>query len=263
MTESIAIQRDPIEVAEREVVFGCGSLRDAEVTVCITLYNYESHIVEALESVHEQTLERLGLVVLDDASTDRSAKSVERWLQAFGGRFSGACLTRHARNAGLARARNGAIDTAESDYVMVLDADNHLHRRCVERLLRSLEDSAHGFAYSVVERFGELQGLMGTSSWCSELLAKGNYIDAMALLRKQTWRLVGGYNRMVVGGWEDYDFWCKCVEQGIRGLFVPELLARYRQHRTSMLATETERGQNSRRVRTEMMERHPWLDLGV
>jgi glycosyltransferase involved in cell wall biosynthesis len=250
-----------IELADREVVFECGALVDSEATVCITLYNYELHIVQALESVYEQTLPRLGLVVLDDASTDASGERTEQWMRAFGRRFAGACLARHVRNAGLARARNGAIDAARSEYVMVLDADNQLHARCVERMLRSLEASDHGFAFSVIERFGELHGLMGTSSWSVELLSKGNYVDAMALLRKATWRRIGGYNRMNVGGWEDYDFWCKCVEAGITGLFIPELLARYRQHRTSMLATETERGANSQRVRAEMMERHPWLDL--
>lgn len=263
MSANAVLVPGPIELAEREVVFECGSLADAAATVCITLYNYESHIVETLESAYEQTLAPLGIVVLDDASTDAGGAHAERWMRAFGGRFAGACLARHVRNGGLARARNGAIDAARSDYVMVLDADNHLHPRCVERLLQSLSDAPHGFAYSILERFGDFEGLMGTSSWSVELLSKGNYIDAMALLRKSTWRRVGGYNRMNVGGWEDYDFWCKCVEAGIDGLFVPEILARYRQHRTSMLATETERGANSLRVRAEMKERHPWLELGA
>ena len=49
-----------------------------------------------LESVHEQTLERLGLVVLDDRSADDGPERVERWLRQHGGRFSGARLARHA-----------------------------------------------------------------------------------------------------------------------------------------------------------------------
>ena len=218
----------PIELAPRDLVFESGSLAAADATVCVTLYNYEAHILDALESAFAQTLPALGLVVLDDASTDGGPARVERWMRASSARFAGLCLARHATNAGLARARNGAIDLARSPFVMVLDADNELHPRCVQRLHSSLAASEFGFAYSIIERFGDLQGLMGTAGWSHELLRGGNYIDAMALLRKSTWERVGGYNRMKIGGWEDYDFWCKCVEAGIDGLLVPEILCRYR-----------------------------------
>ena len=250
-----------ISLAPRDTVFEAGSLTEAEATVCVTLYNYEAHILEALESVYTQTLPRLGLVVLDDGSSDGGPARVERWLRVSAGRFTGALLARHRRNAGLARARNGAIDAARSPFVMVLDADNQLYPRGVERLLRGLEASDSGFAYSILERFGEHRGLMGTASWSVDLLSTGNYVDAMSLLRRSTWEHVGGYERMRISGWEDYDFWCKCVEARIDGLFVPEILCRYRTHRSSMLATETNRGANAARVRREIRERHPWLSL--
>ncbi len=256
MTEPAAI-----EVAPREIVYESGSLAAADATICVTLYNYEAHILDALESAFAQTLPALALVVLDDGSSDGGPARVERWMRTSAARFAGVTLARHTRNAGLARARNGAIDLARSEFVMVLDADNQLHPRCVQRLRDSLAASDYGFAYSIIERFGDLQGLMGTAGWSTELLRGGNYIDAMALLRKSTWERVHGYDRMKIGGWEDYDFWCKCVEAEIEGLLVPEILGRYRHHGVSMLMTETERGANAASVRREMQHRHPWLAL--
>lgn len=255
----IESRKAEIELAPRDVLYECGALEQAEVTVCVTLYNYATFVVDALESVYAQTLERVAVVVLDDGSRDDGVARVERWMRSFGDRLSGACLARHRQNAGLARARNGAIDVARSPYVMVLDADNLLHSRCVERMLRSLEGSAYGFAYSILERFGDHRGLMGTAAWDVEHLKLENYIDAMAMFPKSTWERLGGYNRMRIGGWEDYDFWCKAVEAGFEGLLIPEILARYRVHGTSMLATETNRTENAARVRAEMRERHPWL----
>ena len=252
-----------IQLAPREVLFECGDLGAAEATVCVTLHDYGSFIVDALESVYAQTLRATALVVLDDRSRDEGPERVERWMKRFGGRLAGACLARHVANSGLARARNGAVDLARSDSVMILDADNQLHPRCLERLLQSLRGSDYGFAYPIIERFGDHQALMGTSSWDVEMLRDENYIDAMALIRKSTWQRVGGYERMNVGGWEDFDFWCKCVEAGLRGLLVPEILARYRVHGTSMLARETNRTVNADRVRAEMRARHPWLRLGA
>jgi GT2 family glycosyltransferase len=261
MTKAQESPARTIELSPREVVYECGTPEDAEATVCVTLYNYATFVVDALESVYAQTLERVGLVVLDDGSRDEGVARVERWMRSFGGRLASVSLVRHVKNAGLAHARNGAIDAARSPYVMVLDADNVLYPRCLERLLESLRDSDYGFAYSILERFGEHRGLMGTTAWNVEYLKLENYIDAMALLPKATWERLGGYNRMRVGGWEDYDFWCKAVEAGYEGLLVPEILARYRVHGTSMLATETNRTENAKRVRSEMRERHPWLVL--
>lgn len=252
--------------SERTTVLERGDLAAARVTVAITLYDYEGYIVETLESIYDQTLAETAIVVIDDASSDQGPERVRRWMERTHHRFAGVLLARHVRNAGLAHARNGAFDAARSELIMVLDADNHLHPRCLERLADSLGDCTNdgdpGFAYSIIERFGRHRGLMGTDTFNRELLSKGNYIDAMAMVRKSVWQRVGGYTRMDVGGWEDYDFWCKCVEAGIDGLFVPEILCRYRHHGESMLARETDAGRNARRVRREMAQRHPWLELG-
>jgi hypothetical protein len=61
-------------------------------------------------------------------------------------------------------------------------------------------------------------------------------------------------------GWEDYDLWCKFVEAGIEGVFVPEILCRYRVHGSSMVRTETINRIDA--VRQRMAMRHPWLSLG-
>jgi len=253
--------RRPMPLHPRDVLFESGGAAEAQATVCITLYNYGESVIEALDSCFEQTLEHLSVAVLDDCSSDKGADRVERWMRHYGSRFAGVRLVRHRQNGGLAAARNGVIDTAESPFVMVLDADNLLYPRCVERLLSGLEPSDHAFAYSIIEQFDGRTGLMGYYGWSPELLRQNNYIDAMALVRKSSWEAVHGYSKMLVGGWEDYDFWCKCAERGFAGLFVPEILARYRVHAQSMLRTETDAHQNSKLVRAEMRERHHWLLL--
>jgi hypothetical protein len=93
--------------------------------------------------------------------------------------------------------------------------------------------------------------------WSAEGLIYGNYIDAMALVPKYTWALVGGYRSM--RGWEDYDFWCRCVENRLEGVHVPEILCRYRVHDGSMLNTLTR--QNAELIIAEMTKLHPWLRL--
>ena len=256
-----AIDYGNCTVFPSEVIFESGHLSEAKATVCVTLYNYENYILDALHSAYDQTLDELGLVVLDDCSGDFGLRRVERWLGEYSERFAGTCLLHHPINRGLGIARNGAVARAESDFIMILDADNELQPRCVERLVSGIEGTDFGFAYCILERFGEHTGLMGTLNWDPELLRTDNYIDAMALIKKDLWEAVGGYTPMAVSGWEDFDFWCKCAELRIRGHMVPEILARYRVHGSSMLRTETDRPEGNSRLRAEMMERHPWLSL--
>src|SRR5262249_7187829 len=92
-------------------------------------------------------------------------------------------------------------------------------------------------------------------------LAHGNYIDAMTLIRTARLREAGGYARMSVTGWEDYDLWCRFAELGWTGVRVPEILARYRTHGTSMLNTTTRREEKAALLITEMRARHPWLAI--
>lgn len=256
-----AIDIEKPTASPTEVQFECGALDEAAVTVCITLYNYENFIVDALHSVFDQTLESLALVVLDDRSTDSGPRMVERWMGTHGDRFAGTRLLRHRMNKGLGYARNSAIANAESEFVMILDADNELYPRCTERLAAGLQETDSAFAYCILERFGDHVGLMGTMNWDPELLRGENYIDAMAMLRKSTWEDVGGYTPMSVSGWEDYDFWCRCAEAGVAGLFVPEILARYRVHNASMLHLETNESNKNSELRAHMVERHPWLEI--
>ncbi len=103
--------------------------------------------------------------------------------------------------------------------------------------------------------------LTGFELWNLKKLATTNYIDAMSLIRTSAWKKVGGYSKMVVPGWEDYDLWCKFAEMGFSGVQVPEILARYRVHQSSMLRATTYSEQNKPTLAADMHRRHPWLTV--
>ena len=232
----------------------------AEVTVCVSLFNYEAYIECCLDSVASQTLPSLDLIIVDDASTDTGSERVAGWLEENKSRFQHASLIQHSTNQGLPFTRNTAIRQSESEYVFILDADNEIRPRCLEALLNAARSSEADFAYSIIEQFGEVQGLVGTDAWSPTRLARGNYIDAMALLRRNTWEAVGGYRKMKTPGWEDFDFWCRCVEAELHGILVPEILCRYRVHSRSMLRQSTDTLLQHIRVWDEVRQAHPWIE---
>lgn len=207
------------------------------VTVAVSLYNYRRYIGVCLDSVQAQTLSDIDLIIVDDGSKDGSEGEALGWLERHASRFNRALLVQHKVNRGLADARNTAFTLARTSYVFVLDADNLLYPRCLERLASALDHCQASFAYCYLEKFGEVSALQNTQPWEPRLFQYGNTIDAMALIRRNVWEKVGGYSKMEVMGWEDFDFWFKIARIGGWGVQVPEVLARYRVHHTSMLHT--------------------------
>jgi glycosyltransferase involved in cell wall biosynthesis len=248
-------------IAESEIVLREDRLAEAAVTVVIPVHNYADYVIEALESVAAQTLPLIDLVVVDDASTDDSLAMVLAWCTAKQARFNRLLVVRHTQNAGLAAARNSGFASAETPFVLPLDADNRLRPACCARLLESLSASEAAFAYPAIRHFGDAADVIGEEPFSALRLLQGNFIDAMALVAKWAWAGAGGY-ASIRYGWEDFDFWARLVEIGQFGLSVPEVLADYRVHRASMLHTTTEVHDHKRDLVADLTARHPWLDIG-
>lgn len=247
------------QVPEAEVLHRQGDAAIAKVAVVVPLYNYAGFVVEALNSVKKQTLDSIELIVVDDCSTDTSAKVAMDWIERNGRRFVSATLLRNARNQGLPLTRNVGFAHAEAPFVFPLDADNTIDPRCLWLLLERLLNSGCSAAHPTLQRFGKCSMRHAAQSWSPDRLRRGNYIDAMALIRKSAWAHVGGYTKGGFIGWEDYELWCKFVEAGLWSDPVPDAVAGYRVHGASMLDTQTNKAKQS--VVDAIRAEHPWLTV--
>jgi GT2 family glycosyltransferase len=241
----------------------------ALVSVLISLYNYSSEILNALESVAAQSID-LELIVVDDASTDDGSAVVKDWMQSKvdspDSIFKRLILLRHHINSGLAVARNTAFSRAKAAWCFILDADNILLPRAVEECLALAELGSErlGVVHPILAvhaspgRTDDQRSLVSTASWQKQRMRTGNVVDAMALVRRSAWEDVGGYTH-IEGGWEDFDFWCKLIEANYHGIQCPKLLAVYNSHEGSMSHRFTNR--SWRALSQCLQQRHPWLQL--
>lgn len=98
------------------------SRRQVTISVVIPLFNKESAIEETLRSVLTQSRLPDELIVVDDGSTDHSAKIAKNFLAK---ELSGlAWRIISQKNAGEGAARNSGAEEAASDYIAFLDADD-------------------------------------------------------------------------------------------------------------------------------------------
>jgi hypothetical protein len=208
------------------------------LTVGVSLHNYALEVRDALASVAASDYDDYELLVLDDASTDGSVTAIESYISSHP--WLPAALAVHRENQGLARTRNALVRHARGELIFVLDADNGVYPEALGRLVRALDaDPDAAFAYpTIAVRQGDRPaGLLSYHDWDPELLAVTNFIDAMAIIRRDALLDIGGYwDDPRIVGWEDYDLWCRIAEGGGHGVHVPEILAWYRQTGHSMLS---------------------------
>lgn len=95
------------------------------VTVVVPVFNDEETIAAALDSALAQTLAEIEIVVVDDASTDRTADIVSEYA-ARDGRLR---LVRQIENMSGFQARRAGILAARAPYVLFLDGDDELDPR--------------------------------------------------------------------------------------------------------------------------------------
>jgi glycosyltransferase involved in cell wall biosynthesis len=248
-------------IPEYNTVFIHDFMGSAKVSVIISLYNYEQFIIETLESVKEQSLDLVDLIVVDDCSDDNSLSVVLQWIEQNWSSFNRCIIAATRTRSNLAHGRNICFEIADTPYVMVLDADNRLKPNCLECCLRHIEKTGASFVYPTIEMFGDAPGTIGQLVYHPATLTRGNFIDAMALVSKAAWASINGYDN-IYGGWEDFDFWLKMVDLGMIASHVPgPALAEYRVHPKAMHFNITASSKYFDEMALVVQKRHPWLQL--
>lgn len=93
--------------------------KQPRVSVIMPVYNIESYVTRAVESIQNQTLSDWELFCIDDGSTDRSGEILDR-LASRDWRIE----VIHTENRGAPAARNLALDRARGRYVHFIDGDD-------------------------------------------------------------------------------------------------------------------------------------------
>jgi len=240
-----------------------------EAAVCISLYNQGSQLSDVLDSVHNQTLQQLELIIVDDNSSDDGVERGLAWLDQNGHRFRRALLIRHTTHGGVAATRNTAVSTARAPWCMVLNADSVLKPEAMELCLAVARTAPLSTAavQPLVEENEEQNGSQGLTfstrlkqvASQAALLVEGGRFSGLALIRRETWQRLDGYAN-ISSEWIDLDFWCRVFEAGWHVTHCPQLLAREDwQTRTSSNKSQCDAQQ--RMMLRIMQSRHPWLRL--
>jgi len=99
-----------------------------KVSVIIPVYNTEKYLEEAINSIVNQTLREIEIIVVNDGSTDNSGKMLVEFAQ----KDKRIKVLTHEKNKGLSEARNTGIRAVQGEYLYFFDSDDILEADCLE-----------------------------------------------------------------------------------------------------------------------------------
>ena len=100
------------------------------VSIIVPIYNVEGYIEKCLESLVNQTLQDIEIILVNDGSTDNSALIAKRFLENYPEKI----VYLEKENGGLSDARNYGIPYAKGEYIAFLDSDDYVEKNMYEEM---------------------------------------------------------------------------------------------------------------------------------
>jgi glycosyltransferase involved in cell wall biosynthesis len=239
------------------------------VSVIVPNYMHAPYLEERLQSIANQSFQDFEVLLLDDASTDRSVEILQAW-EAKDARFR---FTPNAANSGSTFAQwNKGATMAQGDYLWIAESDDVADPQLLEKLVALLDAHpsaviAYGQSMLINEQSEPLhsfdvhyQYIFGGDRWSKPYANSGmNEIEQYmilhnvvpnasgALLRAERFHAIGGADPTAkLNG--DWMFYIRMLEAGDI-VYTPEILNYFRLH----AVTQRQRANANGKVYRELL----------
>mmetsp|Transcript_6698 Transcript_6698/g.10443 ORF Transcript_6698/g.10443 Transcript_6698/m.10443 type:complete len:302 (-) Transcript_6698:656-1561(-) len=223
-----------------------GKLKDSSlplVSIVLVHYNRPNLLAQAIDSIIDQTYKKIEVVLVDDGSTDETAKQyVKRIEKEFKARGWKIVIQ---ENMYLGAARNTGVRHSTGKYVMFMDDDNYAKNEEVETFVNVALRINGEILTCPTDYLGFTQdpplwNQVAKTRW----LPLGGYSpagafrnvfgDANCFIRRDIFEKIGGFTEDYGLGHEDWEFYSKASLMGVRLDLIPDALYWYRASQGSM-----------------------------
>lgn len=105
-----------------------------KISVIVPVYNVEKYIEECIESILNQTLKDIEIIIVNDGTKDNSMKKVEKYLS------DSRIIVINKENGGLSSARNAGLKIAKGKYISFVDSDDFIDKNMLRDLFYAAEE---------------------------------------------------------------------------------------------------------------------------
>jgi glycosyltransferase involved in cell wall biosynthesis len=207
-------------------------MKGPQVSVIMPVYNGEKYIVEAIESILNQSYKDYEIIIVNDGSTDDTFNKIRSYLQLSNIKYV------RQENRGLPAALNTGIKAASGEYIAFLDCDDlWMPHKLDMQMVFMKEHPEVGLVHgniSYVDQHGDpftpdSPYKTDISGNCFPELFMGNRIAVLTvLIKKESITNVGFFNEDFKYA-DDYDMWLRVSRHYPLG-HIDKCLAAYRKH---------------------------------
>jgi len=215
------------------------------VSVIMASFNHAEYVVDAINSVVNQTYKNIELIVIDDGSTDGTSEKIAELAEIHGFIFI------QQENIGYQNTLKKLVALATGEYISPFASDDIYELIKIEKLVRVMESNpSYAVVHSkicIIDSYGAIQKIVNepcrSGKVFRELLRADFHINGIsALVKTDVYRGVKRYDDYV----DDLPIWLEIAKQHEIGYY-DEVTARYRIHnnhltsnRSKMMKSELE-----------------------
>lgn len=135
-------------------------MEQPKITVIIPVYNVENYLHQCLDSVINQTLREIEIILIDDQSTDGSLAILEQY-----GKEDRRITVLNQTNAGAGAARNKGLKIAKGKYLSFLDSDDFFELDMLEKAYNACVSENVDFVVFRCNRFNDISKKFEPCEW--------------------------------------------------------------------------------------------------
>lgn len=102
----------------------------AKVSIIVPVYNVKEYLAECVDSIRNQTLADIEIILVDDGSSDGSSEMCDAYAK-----LDSRVQVIHQHNGGSTRARNAGLLASHGEYIGFVDSDDWIEPQMYEQLL--------------------------------------------------------------------------------------------------------------------------------
>lgn len=228
------------------------------VSIILPTHNGQQFLAQSIESCLNQTYKNIELIIVDDASTDKTPEIIKRYSEL----DSRIKIITNAKNKKLPRSLNVGHKACSGEFITWTSDDNIYLPQAIEKMAAFLvENKGVGLVYCDLYYINSEGAITGEFSVGQPSdLVNGNCIGACFLYRRSVFLRTGFFSTRLVYA-EDFDYWLR-----IAAIFKIEPLHErsyyYRFHDKSLTSTVKNNliKRSAEKAISNNIARLPWLN---
>lgn len=162
------------------------------VSVIVPIYNVEKYLNKCIDSILNQTLKNIEIILVNDGSTDKCGEIIDEYAQN-----DKRVRVIHKENGGQSSARNMGLDIAKGRYIGFIDSDDSIHLDMYENLYNAIVSSNADICVCGRESYSEESDSYYKIELIDELIDLNQYSLGYYVSKKLFYRhTVSGCNKI-------------------------------------------------------------------